>query len=295
MRGPKPLTGGVAAVLLAVVAAVAAPQTSYEESIQKWRRGLEAELRADDGWLTVIGLFWLKEGPNRVGTDPTSDIVLPKGSGPPRVGVFHFTKGHTTLEVEAGVPVLLNGRPAGTGALRPDADKVALGDLTMFVIKRAERFAIRLRNRNSALRKTFEGRVWFPVRASYRVIGRFVPYTPPRQIPILNVIGDVEPQPSPGYVVFSLNGRELRLDPIAEPGARQLFFILKDQTAGAETYPAGRFLYADLPKDGRVELDFNKAINPPCAFTPFATCPLPPKQNQLPVRIEAGERYAGHT
>lgn len=287
-------TTGLALALLLAMAAATASQPSYEDAIQNWRRDLDAGLKADDGWLTVVGLFWLKAGSNRVGSDSSNDIVLPRRAAPARVGAFLFEDGQTTLAVEPGVTVLVNGKPAGTARLRPDADRVTVGDLTMFVIKRGDRYGIRLRDKNSEARRTFASRAWYPVKPSFKVRGRFVPYNPPRQIPILNVIGDTAPMPSPGYVEFTLNGTVLRLDPVAEPGTNELFFIFKDQTAGTDTYPAGRFLYAALPQGGSVELDFNRAINPPCAFTAFATCPLPPRQNQLPVRIEAGERYVAH-
>ncbi len=242
----------------------------------------------------MSGLFWLKEGSNRAGTDPADEIVLPKGAAPAHVGVFEFKSGRTTFRAEPGVPVMIDGKALRTAELEPDSDTVVVGSLRMLVIRRGERYGIRLRDTNSQARRTFKGRSWFPVRASYRISGRFVPYTPPKQIPITNVIGDTAPTPCPGYVEFTLNGKALRLEPVAEPGARQLFFIFKDATAGAETYPAGRFLYTDPPRDGVVELDFNRAVSPPCAFTSFATCPLPPRQNPLPVRIEAGERYVPH-
>jgi hypothetical protein len=294
MRASRVFAAVLATALLLAMAGGTASQPSYEDAIQKWRDDLDASLKSEDGWLTVVGLFWLKAGPNRVGSDPSNDIVLPKRAAPARVGVFLFESGQTTLTVEAGIAVLVNGKPAGSARLRPEADRVSVGDLTMFVIKRADRYGIRLRDKNSEARRTFTHRVWYPVKASFKVTGRFVPYNPPRQIAIVNVIGDVAPMPNPGYVEFTLNGQVFRLDPVAEPGASELFFILKDQTAGMDTYPAGRFLYTALPQNGSVELDFNRAINPPCAFTAFATCPLPPRQNQLPVRIEAGERYVAH-
>jgi uncharacterized protein (DUF1684 family) len=172
---------------------------------------------------------------------------------------------------------------------------VALGALTFQVIKRGERYAIRLKDMRSQQRAAFKGLEWFPVREDHRVHARFVSHPSPRSIPIVNVLGMVEPMRSPGYAEFRLKGRTLRLHPVLETSdATELFFIFKDQTSGRETYGAGRYLYAPMPSNGTVELDFNKAYSPPCAFTAFATCPLPPKENRLPIRIEAGERYRGH-
>lgn len=163
----------------------------------------------------------------------------------------------------------------------------------MFVIHRGNRYAIRLKDTGSKFRQEFTGLHWFPVRASYRVTARFVRYETPKMIAIPNILGETEKEASPGYVVFTLQGHPFRLYPVVE--GNQLFFIFHDQTSGKETYPSGRFLDADLPKEGKVLLDFNKAYNPPCAFTPYATCPLPPKQNRLATRIEAGElNYGQH-
>jgi uncharacterized protein (DUF1684 family) len=162
----------------------------------------------------------------------------------------------------------------------------------MFVIQRGDRYGIRLKDKNSRFRREFTGLHYFPVREQYRLTARFVPDA--RKIPIPNILGQTESVSSPGYVEFTLDGRKLRLTPVEEsPGS--LFFIFRDLTSGKETYGSGRFLDTDMPKNGQVVLDFNKAYNPPCAFTPFATCPLPPKENRLPVRIEAGEmKYGDH-
>jgi hypothetical protein len=152
-----------------------------------------------------------------------------------------------------------------------------------------------MKDKQSPLLEEFTGLRWFPVREEYRVNSRFVPYSSPKKVPVPNILGQVEQLPSPGYVVFTVGGKEVRLDPVLEePDATELFFIFRDQTAGKETYPAGRFLYTPMPKDGALVLDFNKAFSPPCAFTPYATCPLPPRQNRLAVRIEAGEMRSGH-
>jgi len=271
------------------------PDPAYRAEIEKWRADREGRLKSDGGWLQVVGLFWLKDGANSFGTDAGNRIVLPPGSAPARAGVFELRAGKTTLRMEPGVEATVDGHPAGTRELRPDvpgpADVLKLGPrLTLHVIERGGRFGIRLKDRESALLKEFGGLRWFPVREDYRVEARFVPHASPMKIAVPNILGQVEELPSPGYAAFTIGGREVRLDPVLEePGATELFFIFRDQTTGKQTYPAGRFLYAPMPKDGRVTLDFNKAYSPPCAFTPYATCPLPPKQNRLSVRIEAGE------
>ncbi|HEV2350103.1 MAG TPA: DUF1684 domain-containing protein [Terriglobia bacterium] len=269
---------------------------SYQAEIEKWRHEREVGLKADGGWLTVAGLFWLKEGENTVGAGPSNAIVLPKGSAAASVGVFEFHDGQTQFQAAPGVHILVNGNPATLATLKSDTsdapDMIQAGDLTMFVIQRGKRFGIRLRDKNSAMRKAFTGLKFFPPDQRYRVVAKFTPYHPPKKIPIPNILGDTEEEASPGYVEFTLNGHACRLDPVTEGDT--LFFIFKDLTSGKETYPSGRFLNTPMPENGEVTLDFNKAYNPPCAFTPYATCPLPPKQNQLAIRIEAGERRYGH-
>ncbi len=272
---------------------------AYRAEIQAWRQRREASLQADGGWLSVAGLFWLKEGANRFGTDPKGDIVLPAGSAPARAGVFDFAGGRTTVTFEKDVQATLGGRPVTHADLRSDGsgspDVVTLGRLTMYVIQRGARYGIRLKDRESPLRKEFTGLRWYDVKEDYRVAARYVTYPEPKLVTVPNVLGQSEPMSSPGYAVFEREGGEVRLEGVLEEkDARQLFFIIRDRTSGKETYPAGRFLYADLPKDGRIVLDFNKAYNPPCAFTPYATCPLPPPQNWMPLRIEAGELDYGH-
>ena len=281
-------------------AAVRAPDPAYRAEIETWRAQREARLKGDGGWLQVVGLFWLKAGPTSFGTDPANGIVLPLASAPARAGVFELRDGKTTVRMENGVEATVAGTPVSVRELRPDvpgpADVLKLGPrLTLHVIERGGRYGIRLKDTQSALLKEFTGLRWFPVREDYRIDARFVAYDPPKTIPVPNILGQVEELPSPGYVAFTVGGREVRLDPVLEePGADELFFIFRDQTAGKETYGAGRFLYTPMPKDGVVALDFNRAYSPPCAFTPYATCPLPPKQNRLSVRIEAGEMRSGH-
>jgi hypothetical protein len=268
---------------------------TYITELETWRRKAEATLRADDGWLTVAGLFWLDEGENRAGADETLPVALPEDSAPASIGSFVRNGRQVTLRPADGVPLFVNGEPAREQVLRADADGAAtpdlvtIGALTMFVIERGDRIGIRLRDRNSRLRREFAGRRWYAPNPQYRIEAEFVPYHPPKLIPITNILGDTQETPSPGYVRFTLDGQELQLE--ATGSGDRLFIVFRDLTAGHETYGAARFLSAPAPHDGRVMLDFNRAVNPPCAFTPFATCPLPSPQNRLPVRIPAGERY----
>ncbi len=281
------------------IAASATGDAAYRAEVQKWRTDREARLKSDGGWLTVAGLFWLKEGENRFGTDPAGDIVLPEGSAPARAGTFELKGDQVTVALEAGVSGRIAGRPvSGASTMEPDTsgspDVLEMGALSLNVIKRGDRTGVRLKDKNSAARKGFTGLKWFDVKENYRVEARWVSYPQPKPVRMLNVLGQTETMPSPGHAEFTLNGKPVRLDGVLEaPRAEELFFILRDQTSGKETYGAGRFLYAGLPKAGKVVLDFNKAYNPPCAFTPYATCPLPPRQNWLPVRVEAGEMAYG--
>lgn len=292
-RAMKPALLLLGAVLAAAPAAGAA-SPDYVHEVDGWRAKREEGLRAPDGWLSVVGLHWLREGTSTIGSEKGSDILLPLPA-PPRVGTLEFRKGHAVIQVAPGVTVMAKDKPVTALELHSDhegkADVLGVGPISMYVIERGGRHALRVKDTESPRRRRFRGLDWYPVRESYRIQARFVPYDPPRKIPIANVLGMVEPMPSPGYVTFRVGGRELRLDPVLEePDAKELFFIFRDTTAGKDTYPAGRFLYSEMPKDGQVVLDFNKAYSPPCAFTSFATCPLPPKQNRLDVRIEAGEK-----
>jgi uncharacterized protein (DUF1684 family) len=293
------------AVVLGLLLAGIAPRSitraedpPYRAGIEKWRQAHEAALRADDGWLTAVGLSWLERGPNSAGSDTASRVALP-ASAPAKVGVFRFDGAHVTFEATDGAAAHVNGKTVPVAEIRADSagapDLVTVGSVTMFVIRRGDRYGVRIKDTESEARRAFTGLRWFAVDERFRVTAKFVPYAPPKRIRITNVLGDQQEMTSPGYVVFELEGREHRLDPVMESaGARQLFFIFRDATSGRETYPAGRFLYAPLPKDGEVVLDFNKAENPPCAFTAFATCPLPPQQNWLAARITAGEQYVRH-
>ena len=279
-------------MLASTLAAADVPTGGYVGRVKQWRAQHQAELTAEDGWLTVVGLDWLKEGENRVGDDPSSEVPLPSGSAPSRVAMISYHAGKATLHPVAGVALTLNGRPAKETALREDKDILAINRVKFYLILRGDRAGIRVKDNASVAREHFAGLSWYPVDRSWRIRAKFTAWDTPHTIGFDNTIGQRETDDSPGYVTFQKDGREYRLDATVDDG--QLFFVLRDRTSGKTTYPASRFLYTELPKDGVVWLDFNQAENPPCAFTDYATCPLPPPQNRLALEITAGEqKYKG--
>jgi uncharacterized protein len=275
-----------------------ASEAAYHADVAKWRADRIAHLTAEDGWLTVVGLSWLKEGDNSVGADPSNPVVLPAGKSPAVLGRIRVAAGKAHLDVAAGVDVTHDGKKVGSLDLASDetgkATVLRHGTLSFYLIRRGEKLGVRVKDSASPERKSFRGIGSFPVSPAWRVAARFEPYPAGRTIPIPNVLGNVTREPSPGALVFSIGGREYRLDAVEEQGEDDLFLIFGDSTNGTTTYGAGRFLYAPRAgKDGRTVVDFNKAYNPPCAFTPFATCPLPPPQNRLPIAVKAGEKSYG--
>jgi uncharacterized protein (DUF1684 family) len=263
----------------------------YQQSVEQWRKDYEATLNSDDGWLTVAGLFWLHEGKNPFGSDPLNDIVLPAGSVPAVAGYFDFRQGKTWVHVNHGVPITLQGKPIEFAELLPDStsDRLKVGTLTLYLHASGDRYAIRLKDKNSKIRRDFKGLRWFPIDESYRVVATFVLYNPPKRIRMQTVMGDTDIVPIVGYVTFTVGGQDCRLDAQAgESGA--LSFVFRDLTSGDETYPSARFLDTDAPKSGKVVLDFNEAYNPPCAYNPYTTCPVPPPGDRLRVKIQAGEK-----
>lgn len=271
--------------------------TTDVSQIQSWRDEQERNLRADDSWLTLAGLFWLNEGENTFGSGEDQHLVFPAGSGAAHVGTLIRQGEQVTLKVAAGADVSVNGQTVTQASLTADGDGKNQPDvvrhhsLSFFVITRGHRVGIRLRDTNSPVRRDFAGRVWFDYNPAYIVEASFTPYEAGKTIPILNILGDVTDTPSPGFVTFDLNGQTCTLD--ATAAGSGLFFNFRDKTCGKESYGAGRFLMAGAPVDGKVTIDFNKAVNPPCAFTIYATCPVAPLQNHLQIAIPAGEKYAG--
>jgi hypothetical protein len=286
------------ASLALCAALVALPATAadaqYVKSVQDWRARADQGLRRDNGWLTLAGRFVMKPGVNTFGTGAANDIVFPPGLGPERMGTLAIEGGEVKVRLADGLVMTKDGatfteRVMGTRT--DDRDWVQIGRASFHVIEREGRYILRLADKESEVRKSFGGRVWYDVNERYRVPAKFVPYDPPRKIPIVNVIDEVSDEDAPGYVEFRLGGRTYKLDAVGDGDG--LFFIFRDATAGNGTYPPGRFLYVEKkPRPGaKFMLDLNRAYNPPCAFSEFTTCPLPPKQNILKVKIEAGERY----
>ena len=287
-----------ASLVLMDSAARAVTPIDIEAETRAWQKKRIATLTSDDGWLTLVGLYWLNEGQNSVGSDKGSAVVLP-AKAPAELGTF-FKKGeNVTLELKPGVTLLSGDQLFTGGPVRSDAsgqpDMLRLGSLRLLVIKRGEKLGIRVKDSEADARRDFHAIPMYPASAKWRIEARFEPATEARSIAVPTVLGTVEQMSSPGSVLFSVGGKEYRLDPVVEPGENSLFFIFGDQTNRTETYGAGRFLYTEMPVNGRVVLDFNRAVNPPCAFSPYATCPLPPRQNKLALRVEAGEkRYGNH-
>ncbi|WP_299702957.1 DUF1684 domain-containing protein [uncultured Pontibacter sp.] len=269
---------------------------TYINLIDEWHREREAKLKAPDGWLTLAGLYWLQEGENTFGSGAGHDLTFPAGKIPGNAGVITLEDDRVSTSIAKGVEVLLNGRPVKEVSLfGPGLDTIPQlthGSLTWFVIKRGDKYGIRLRDLENDALIHFKGITRFPVNAAWRVEAKLEPHPTPKQIPITNIVGQTTLRDSPGTLVFELDGRQHRLDALME--GEELFIVFADKTNGLETYGAGRYLYAEKPRpDGTTILDFNKSINPPCDFVSYATCPLPPRQNLLTVSVEAGEKSYG--
>jgi len=273
-------------------------QDAYTRSIEAWASARDARLAAEDGWLTLIGRDWLNPGENTLGSAPGSTVLLPEGASLPKAGMFYLEGKVVRFRPLPGSGILLNGKPATEVVLKSDAegepDILTAGRVKFYVIRRGERLGVRLKDPEAPARKAFHGVSRYPVNPGWRVEADYIPYPMPQTRAIATVIGTTESMTTPGLLRFKLGGREVTLEPMLEdPEHPELFIIFKDTTSTHGTYPAGRFLYAEMPKNGKVILDFNQAINPPCAFSIFATCPLPPKQNQLDLDVLAGEKNPG--
>jgi uncharacterized protein len=268
---------------------------SPEVLVEKWRAKHEADYRRD--FVTIAGLYPLKPGPNTAGSSKTNEIVLP-ASTPPTLGRFVLDRETVRFEPASGVRVLLRDRPI-TAPIElhddrtPGADELVVGEIRLVIHVSGDTRAIRVRDPDGPLAKSFVGFTWFPIDAQYRVTGRFVRDAQPQRLKVLNTYGQVDEYTSEGVVEFQLLGQNLRLRPFTTR-AKRFYFVFKDASSGAETYEAARFLYADLQDDGTTVLDFNQAYNPPCAFNQYTTCPIPLRENNLPIKVLAGEKAYGN-
>jgi uncharacterized protein len=268
-----------------------APDAAYQQAYDKWKADIIADLK--ENWLPLAGLFWLKRGENSFGTDPSNAIVFPKG--PAHAGVFELQGREVTVKLTPDAHALIAGKPVTSANLQPDISGaptvMELGSLRFHAVVRGQRIGIRLKDLDSDAVKNYRGPVFFPIDLSYRVTATWIPSKGKKTVDVPNVLGDVKPVPVAGTVAFKLNGQDLRLEAIGGDPSKGLSFIFSDLTSKTETYPGGRFLETDPVSDATVVIDFNRAYNPPCAVTPYATCPLAPKENRLAVAIPAGEKY----
>jgi uncharacterized protein len=272
---------------------------AYNKEIAQWQTQRLTELKSEGGWLTLVGLFWLKEGDNKLGSDASNDMVLPPGKLGAQRAVFTLKNGVVQFEAPPKSGFTVDGKSVTRLELKSDEDGsptvLRLGSLTFQIIKRGDKLGLRVKDKENSDRINFQGTQFYPADLKWRIDARFVPYNPPKAVSITNVLGMESGETSPGAVKFEVDGNSYQLDAITEKGETKYFMIIADKTSGKETYPAGRYLYVDPPDaSGRMVIDFNKAYSPPCAFTKFATCPLPPRQNRLPFAIAAGEKYTGH-
>lgn len=281
-------------LLLPATALEADEASAHRETVEAWQARRLAALTRDDGWLTLTALHRLQEGTFTVGSDPEADLALP-ASAPALAGRLEVAGDAVTFHAEPAAGATVEGAEVSSVLLVADTDGeptvVDLGSTSFFLISRGGVRLLRVRDSEHPALRDFPGLEYFPIDSAWHFQARFEPYDPVKRIPVANIIGIVEDSPSWGAVVFDHAGSTYRIDALAEPGDERLFLIFADATSGRETYGAGRYLYVDGPDaEGRIDLDFNQAYNPPCAFTAYATCPLPPRQNRLPLRIEAGEK-----
>lgn len=270
----------------------------YISEIKAWHKKRIENLKKENGWLNLVGLLWLNEGENKFGSDGSNKVIFPKGKAEPFMGSFFLKDSTVTIEINKNVKVFLkDGSRVEKMMLKHDQQPgttiLGYNSLRWFVIKRGDRYGIRLRDLEADLVKNFEGIETYPVNSDWKFEAKFEKYDPPKKIAVPNILGTIDEEKSPGALVFNKDGKEYKLDALDEGDS--YFLIFADETSGVETYGGGRFLYTPkADSTGKLFVDFNRAYNPPCVFTKYATCPLPPKQNHLKMQITAGEKNYGH-
>ncbi len=296
----KTISGHIATILFVLILFTACNtnnKDAYTQSINEWHKKRITALTKNTGWLTLSGLFWLEEGENTFGSDSSNQIIFPP-KAPKFMGSFFLNDSLVSIKINEGVDVLIDSTKVTSMPLKNDNQKgmqvMSDGSLIWYIIKRTDKYGIRLKDTEHPNLKSFKGIEQFPIDAKWRVKARLEPYDSTKTIRIPNVLGQVSDSPCPGALVFEIDGKTYRLDPIADKNDDEYWLIFADETNEEETYGAGRFLYVDkVDSTGTTYIDFNKAYNPPCVFSPYATCPLPPLQNRLPIRVTAGEKNWG--
>lgn len=275
----------------------AAAAVDHTTEIKAWREKRVERLRAPAGWLSLVGLHWLKDGEQTVGSAKGNDVVL--NVGPAKLGTVTLKDGNASIALDAKAGAKIDGADKANAPLVDDRQEkpttVSFGTANFYVIDRDGKKALRVKDSEADTRKNFLGIDYYDIAAKWRIEAKWEAFDPPRTLEVPTVLGTVEKYPVPGKATFEIDGKKYEITPVIEvPGDKELFIIFADRTSGKETYGAGRFLYAPMPANGKIVLDFNKAYNPPCAFTPYATCPLAPPENKLNLPVTAGEKkYRG--
>lgn len=283
------------ALIVPLLFALAIQPAGYRAQIEEFRKHRAEEIGGPTGWAALVGLHWLTPGTEMVvGSDPISGVRLAGPSAPGRFATINVGADSVHIRVSTGLDATFKGQPVTEFDMPPGIaanDGLKFGGLTLVVLRRGPRLALRVWDAKAPNRVSFKGLNWMPVDARWRISARWEPHprTQPR-MKVMNVLGETVEMQNPGAVIFAVGGKPYRLEALLETDdAKELFFIFKDETSNKTTYGAGRYLYTPLQTNGRVTMDFNKAKNPPCTFTDFATCPLPPAANRLTVAINAGE------
>jgi len=269
-------------------------EAEYVESIREWQKRRLENLKSENGWLNLVGLYWLNDGENPFGSSEANNIVFPENA-PEFIGSYSVFQNDITVSIYPDVDVYINDSLQKEYSVLSDADnnttKFKCGSFRWYIIKRGDKYGIRLRDLESPLVDKIKEIPSFPIDPKWRIKARFEKFETPVEIAIPNVLGETEYEKCYGKLKFDVEGESYSLMPLGDGVNENFFVIFGDGTSAEETYGAGRFLSVEKPdKNGITYIDFNKATNPPCAFTEFATCPLPPKENFLPVRILAGEK-----
>jgi uncharacterized protein len=291
------IVGAVLVVGIGVTQTGSSGDAAYREQMETARQHRVERLKAPNGWLSLVGLEWLKEGENTIGSSKDNVIVLAKA--PEHLGTITLAKGKATIAIDSKADATIDGTKKATAELLDDSHEkptaVAFGTVNFYLVQRGDKFGLRIKDSDAESRTHFLGIDYFDIDPTWRIEAKWEAYDPPHEVEEANMIGQTDKVIVPGAAVFERDGKTYRVEPVIEtPGDKELFLVFADKTSGKETYGAARFLYTQQPKDGKVIIDFNTAYNPPCAFTPYATCPLPTQQNRLGLRVTAGEKkYRG--